>query len=107
MNFPLVQHVSQPGRELKKNRQRRLPSHLPRRLGIMTIATESVNETEIENENQAEDHPSEKENQNANENGNEKETGATKEEILRIVQDTRKKAIKRAADSNEKSATRQ
>lgn len=89
-----VRHVSQPGQELKKNRQRRLPSHLPRRLGIMTIATESVNETEIENENQAEDHPKEKENRSANVNENEKEIAVTKEETLRIVRDTKTKRNK-------------
>lgn len=85
-----VRHVSQPGQEQKKNRQRRLPSRLPRRLGIMTIATESVNETEIENENQAEDHLNEKENLNANENGNGKEIVVMKERTLRIGQDIRR-----------------
>lgn len=51
----------------------------------MTIATESVNETEIENENQAGDHQRENENRNVNENENEKEIVATNVEILRIV----------------------
>lgn len=56
-------------------------------VGIMTIATENVNETEIENENQAEDHLNEKENPNVNESGNGKEIVVMKEETLRIGQD--------------------
>lgn len=56
----------------------------------MTIATESVNETEIENENQAEDHLNEKENQNASENENGKEIVVMKEETLRIDQDIKR-----------------
>lgn len=53
----------------------------------MTIATESVNETEIENESQAGDHQRENENRSVNGNENEKEIVVTKEEILRIVRD--------------------
>lgn len=57
----------------------------------MMIATESVSETEIGNENQAEDHPSGNGNRNGNasENENENEIDVTREEILRIVQDTK------------------
>lgn len=53
----------------------------------MTIATESVNETEIENENQAGDRRRENENQNVNGNENEKEIVATNVETHRIVRD--------------------
>lgn len=59
-------------------------------VGIMTIATENVNETEIENENQAEDHLNEKENLNVNENGNGKEIVVMKEETLHIGQDIKR-----------------
>lgn len=52
----------------------------------MTIATESVNETEIENESRAEDHPRENENRSVNGSENEKEIVATNVETLRIVQ---------------------
>lgn len=53
----------------------------------MTIATESVNETEIENENQAADHRRENENQNVNGNENGKEIAVTNVETPRIVRD--------------------
>lgn len=61
----------------------------------MMIATESVSETEIENENQAEDQPSGNGNRNGNasENENENEIDVTREEILRIVQDTKTKTL--------------
>lgn len=87
VHFPLVRRVSQPGRELKKNRQRRHPSHLPRRLGIMTIATESVNETEIGSENQAEDRPRERESLNARGSAKGRGIGATKGATPRTGQD--------------------
>lgn len=52
----------------------------------MTIATESVNETEIENESRAEDHRRENENRSVNGSENEKEIVATNVETLHIVQ---------------------
>lgn len=51
----------------------------------MTIATESVNETEIENASRAGDHR--RENGNRNGNGNAKEIAATNVETLRIGPD--------------------
>lgn len=51
----------------------------------MTIATESVNETEIENASRAGDHR--RENGNLNGNGNVKEIAATNAETLRIGPD--------------------
>lgn len=64
-------------------------------VGIMTIATENVNEKEIENVNQAEDHPSGNGNRNGNVNGNGSGIVETNEETPRIAQDTKKKKRKR------------
>lgn len=77
----------------------------------MTIATESVSESEIENVNQAEDHPSGNGNRNGNVNGNESGIVGMNVETLHIAQDIknenekkRKKEIRNIEETIERCA---
>lgn len=75
-------------------------------VGIMTIATESVSESEIENVNQAEDHPSGNGNRNENVNGNESGIVGMNEETLHIAQDIKKEREKETGQKIQTSKRR-